>query len=203
MTCGNGIKASMYTRLLLLIAALALLVACGPYRFRSGTLLEPADPAPAVALTDTQGAPFRLSEQRGALTLLFFGFTNCPDVCPTTLADLAAARKQLGDDAERVKVVLVTVDPERDTPERLGRYVQSFDPSFIGLTGPQADLEQIYQSYGVSVTKRQLPDSALGYTVDHGASVYVVDQSGNWRALISNGSPVADIVADLRYLLRS
>jgi protein SCO1/2 len=193
----------MYSRILLLLTALALLAACGPYRFRSGTLLEPAEPAPAVALTDTQGAPFRLSEQQGALTLIFFGFTNCPDVCPTTLADLAAARKQLGGDAEKVRVVLITVDPERDTPDRLKRYVQSFDPSFIALTGPQADLAEVYRSYGVSVTKRELPDSALGYTVDHGASVYVVDQSGNWRALISNGSTVADIVADLRYLLRS
>ena len=190
-------------RLIILLSVLGLLVACGPYRFRSGQLLDPANPAPAITLTDADGTPFQLSDQHGALTLVFFGFTNCPDICPTTLADLAAARKQLGADAEKVKVVLVTVDPERDTPDRLDRYVKAFDPSFIGLTGPRADLEQIYQSYGVSVSKRELPNSALGYTVDHGASVYVIDQAGNWRALISNGSTVADIVSDLRYLLRA
>jgi protein SCO1/2 len=194
----------MPRRSLLAALALALLLqACGPYTFRTGMLLDAADPAPEVALTDQDGRPFRLADQRGALTLLFFGFTSCPDVCPTTLADLAAARRQLGADAEKVRVAMITVDPERDTPERLGTYVRAFDPSFVGLTGPEAELQQLYQGFGVAVSRRELPDSALGYTMDHTASVFVIDQQGRWRALIGNGSAVDDIASDLRYLLSS
>jgi protein SCO1/2 len=189
--------------LLLILALTPLLAACGPYTFRSGALLEPPNPAPEIALTDTAGQPFRLSEQRGMVTLIFFGFTNCPDVCPTALADMSAARKRLEGDAEKVRVVFITVDPARDTPERMGRYVQAFDPDFIGLTGTEAELAQIYQAYGVTAIKRELPNSALGYTMDHSASVYVIDQGGNWRAMISHGSPIDDVVSDLRYLIRT
>lgn len=181
---------------------LLLLTTCGGYGFR-GSLVEPAEPAPEIALTDQQGQPWRLSEQRGMVTLLFFGFTSCPDVCPTTLADLAAARRQLGADGERVRVVMITVDPERDTAERLGQYVQQFDPTFVGLRGSRAELETVYKAYGVYAAKRELPDSALGYTMDHTGSVYVIDPQGRWRALFSHGAPVDDIVSDLRYLLRS
>jgi protein SCO1/2 len=186
----------------LLLAALAL-SSCGRYAWRSGLLIDDPTPAPDVALTDAGGQPYRLADQRGAVVLLFFGFTNCPDVCPTTLADLAAARAQLGDDGRQVRVTLITVDRERDTPDRLARYVATFDPSFVALTGSEAQLAQVYQAFGVTAMRRELPGSALGYTIDHSASVYVVDQAGRWRALISNGAAVADIVSDLRYLVRS
>jgi protein SCO1/2 len=180
-----------------------MLAACGRYSWRTGMLIDDPSAAPPLALTDTRGQPFQLEAFRGGVTLLFFGFTSCPDVCPTTLADLAAARRQLGGDADRLHVVLITVDPERDTPDRLERYVHSFDPSFTALTGSPEQLAQVYQSYGVMATRRDMPGSALGYTVDHTASVYVIDQAGRWRAMISNGSPVEDIVSDLRYMLRS
>jgi protein SCO1/2 len=187
----------------MLLLAAFVLGACGRYAWRTGMLIDDPSPAPALALNDTRGQPFQLADFAGDVTLLFFGFTSCPDVCPTTLADLAAARKQLGDDGQKLHVVLVTVDPERDTPDRLERYVHSFDPSFSALTGSAEQLAQVYQGYGVMVAKRDMPGSALGYTVDHTASVYVIDQAGRWRGLISNGSPVEDIVSDLRYLLRS
>ncbi len=178
------------------------LASCGDYSFR-GTLLDEPTAAPEIALTDGQGRPWRLSDQEGKITLLFFGFTNCPDVCPTALADIAAARQQLGTDAERIQAVLITVDPERDTPARLGQYMAAFDPTFIGLSGSQAELQVVYSSYGVYAAKRDLPNSALGYTMDHTPSIYVIDQQGRWRAMFSHGVPVRDLVSDLRFLLQT
>jgi protein SCO1 len=188
----------------LILIGFLFIAACGaPYIWRNGMLLDPAEPAPEVALLNQDGQPFRLSEQRGVVTLLFFGFTNCPDICPTTLVDIAAARKQLGSDSEKVRVVFITVDPARDTPERMARYLTSFDPTFIGLTGSEAELQAIYQAYGVTAIKRDLADSAISYTVDHNASIYVIDQAGRWRGLISHGAAVEDIRENLRFLLRS
>jgi protein SCO1 len=189
-------------RALVAALALVLLVSCGSYEFR-GTLIEPPAAAPEITLIDAQGQPWRLSEQHGQITLLFFGFTNCPDMCSTALADIAAARKQLGSDAEHIQAALITVDPERDAPERLGRYVAQFDPTFIGLWGNQAELDAVFKPYGVYAAKRELPDSALGYTMDHTGSVYVIDQQGRWRAMFSYDAPVSDIVSDLRYLLQT
>jgi protein SCO1/2 len=189
-------------RALVAALSLAFLISCGRYEFR-GTLIEPPAAAPEIALKGAQGQPWRLSEQQGKITLLFFGFANCPDVCPTALAEIAAARKQLGADAEHVQAVFITVDPERDVPERLGQYVTQFDPTFIGLWGSPAELDAIFKPYGVYAAKRELPDSALGYTMDHTGSVYVIDQQGRWRAVFSYDAPVTDIVSDLRYLLQT
>jgi protein SCO1 len=191
-------------RLWLLVAlssALAL-AGCGDHTFK-GTALEPPTAAPDFTLTDQEGRPFRLGEQRGDIVLLFFGFTNCPDVCPTALADAAAAKRQLGADGERVKVALVTVDPERDTPEALGRYVRRFDPSFVGLSGTQAELDPVIKAYGVTAMRRDLPESALQYTIDHSAFLYVIDQSGRWRLVFSPDATVDDIAGDLGYLLKT
>jgi protein SCO1 len=189
-------------RIIALLLAAVTLAACGGLSFK-GALIEPPTPAPDFTLTDHQGQPWRLSDQSGKITLLFFGFTNCPDVCPTALADIAAARKQLGADAERVQAALISVDPERDTPAVLGRYVARFDPTFVGLYGSQAELEPILRSYGVYAAKRELPNSALGYTMDHTGSIYVIDQQGRWRAMLDHGTPVQDIANDLLYLLRT
>lgn len=196
-----GIQQHLARGVVLLMFAALSLTACGGLTF-TGTLIEPPTTAPEIALNDPQGQPWRLGEQGGKITLLFFGFTNCPDVCPTALADIAAARKQLGGDAERVQAALITVDPERDTPAVLGRYVTRFDSTFVGLHGSQSELEPILKSYGVYAAKRELPNSALGYTMDHTGSIYVIDQQGRWRAMLDHGTPVSDIVNDLRYLLR-
>ncbi|MEN9936907.1 MAG: hypothetical protein RLZZ387_3486 [Chloroflexota bacterium] len=187
--------------LLGLLAAVAL-AGCGNYTFR-GTALEPPTAAPDFTLVDQEGRPFRLSEQRGSVVMLFFGFTNCPDVCPTALADAAAVREQLGGDGERLKVALITLDPERDTPELLGRYVRRFDPSFIGLTGTQEELDAAIKGYGVMSMRRDMPESALKYTIDHSAFLYVIDQAGNWRLVFSPDATVADIASDVGHLIKT
>jgi protein SCO1 len=189
-------------RFVLLLVCAALLAGCGSYSFR-GTVLEPPNDAPDFTLADASGQPFRLSDQRGDVVLLFFGFTNCPDVCPTALAEAAAVRRELGADAERLKVVLITVDPERDTPEVTGRYASRFDPSFIGLSGTRAEIEAVMAAYGVTAVRRDLPESALEYTVDHSAFTYAIDPAGNWRLLFSPGTPVSDIASDVRQLIRT
>lgn len=186
---------------LLVALVLAALAGCGAPKL-NGTVLDPASPAPDFTLTDEQGQPFTLSDQRGKVVVLFFGFTSCPDICPAELSNLAAATRQLGDAASDVQVILVSLDPERDTSERLAQYVKAFDPSFKGLRGDTAELEPVVKAYGVYYQRRDLPDSALGYTIDHSGFVYMIDKAGNWREVLANGTPVADIVSDLRALAR-
>ncbi|GAB4193223.1 MAG: SCO family protein [Roseiflexaceae bacterium] len=188
-------------RLVLLLLCALVLGGCGSYSFKGGTITPP-EPAPDFTLTDHNGQPFRLSEQRGKVTLIFFGFTFCPDVCPTALADMRNVRRELGDDAEQVQVLFVTVDPERDTPERLKSYTSKFDPSFLGLYGTPEELAPVFKDYGVLATRRELPGSALKYTIDHTAFTFVIDKAGRWRLLFSHGAPVDDMVSDLRYLVR-
>lgn len=189
-------------RVLVLLATCAcLLVACGQYQWR-GTVIEPPNTAADFTLTDQHGQPFRLSDQTGKVTVLFFGFTSCPDICPTAMADLAAAKRDLGRDGDNVQVALITVDPERDTNERLGAYVTAFDPSFIGLRGSQTELDAVMKAYGASAIRRELPGSALGYTMDHSGFMYVIDRNTKWREVFAHGTAPTDITNDLRYLAR-
>lgn len=192
---------SNWTRLVLGAALALLLSGCGPYMFR-GSVVQPPEAAPAIGLTDHDGRPFRLSEQRDRVVLLFFGFSSCPDICPTALSDLANARRQLGDDARDIQVAMVTLDPERDTPTALKRYVTRFDPTFLGLTGTQEQLEAAQKAYGVTAIRRDLPSSALKYTIDHSGYIYVIDRAGRWRSFFHVGSSVEDMVSDLRFLAR-
>lgn len=186
-----------------LLFGLAALSACGqPYTFR-GSEITPAKLAPDFTLTDQNGQPFTISAQKGSVVLLFFGFTHCPDVCPTTLADIAAARAQLGKDADKLKVALITVDPERDDAAKIGSYVKNYDPSFIGLTGSRAQIDPVLKAYGVTAIKRELPNSKLGYTVDHSAFIYLIDRAGNWRGLLPFGVTPDDIASDTGYLARN
>ncbi|MGQ9550194.1 MAG: SCO family protein [Roseiflexus sp.] len=190
-----------FFRVIILLTLIVAVSACGRYDFR-GVTLDPPKEAPDFTLTDFDGKPFRLSEHRGKTIILYFGFTNCPDMCPAALSDMAAARRKLGADAERVQGVFVSLDPERDTPERLKRYLSAFDPTFIGLRGSEAELSPVMQDYGVTSIRRELPDSALKYTIDHSTFIYVIDAAGRWRLLFIHGMPVDDIVSDLRYLVR-
>ncbi|MEK6574172.1 MAG: SCO family protein, partial [Chloroflexota bacterium] len=140
--------------LLLVTVAIVAMVGVGaglfarPYTFH-GSLIDPPVPAVDFTLTDQTGQPFRLSEQAGNVVLLFFGYTSCPDVCPATLTQFKRIRTEMGKEADRVRFVLVTVDPQRDTAERLRQYLTGFDSSFVGLTGTWLDLDQVYRSYGV------------------------------------------------------
>jgi protein SCO1/2 len=143
-----------------------------------------------------------LSALRGKVVLLYFGYTSCPDVCPTTLADLRQVRSMLGDKGQDVQVVFITVDPDRDTPDRLQSYVSAFDPSFLGLGGSLSDLEPVYRSYGVYREIDKNGDSAGGYSVTHTARVYLIDPQGNLRLTYSFGTLPEDIAHDIRVLLK-
>ena len=152
----------------------------------------------ALDLTDHHGEPRHLKDWRGKAVVLVFGFTHCPDVCPTTLADIAQALKDLGPDAERVQVLMVTVDPERDTPESLGKYVTAFDPRFIGLRGDLAATKKVAGEFKIYFEKRKTGDS---YSVDHSAQAYVIDPQGNLRLLVRHDRIAQDLAPDLRTLL--
>ena len=186
--------------LLLLAAAL---VACGnpaAEKFR-GTDVTGADFGKSLALTGHDGKPRVLEDFRGKLVVLFFGYTHCPDVCPTTLADTAAALKTLGPDAARVQVLFVTLDPERDTPELLAKYVPYFNPDFLGLSGDAAATERTAKEFKIFYEKR--PGAAPGaYTLDHSAQVYVLDAGGRLRLVERNERISQDLAPDLRALLK-
>lgn len=164
-----------------------------------GTLLNPPKEVGDFTLTDQDGQPFRLSDLRGKVALLFFGYTNCPDVCPTTLAEFKRVKALLGEDVERVAFVFVSVDGARDTPERLAAYVRAFDPQFIGLTGDDAALRPIARDFGVFY-QRVNYESDINYLVDHTASTFVVDQQGRLRLVFPYSTDPAAIVTRLRAL---
>jgi len=166
----------------LLAALLALLPACGRgERAAGGGGEEPwPRPAPAMRLTQDDGAVFDLAEQRGKVVVLFFGYTHCPDVCPTTMADFQSAKRTLGARADRVRWVFVSVDWGRDRPADAMRYARAFDPSFVGLAGDSAALAPILRGFGAAAF-REPADSLGNYAVMHTASVFVVDPAGRLR----------------------
>ncbi|MCU0490706.1 MAG: SCO family protein [Chloroflexaceae bacterium] len=184
---------------LLALALVFTLSGCGQHQF-SGTVIEPPNDAADFTLTDQNGQPFRLSEQRGKVVLMYFGFTNCPDFCPSSMGKLATVQRELGTDAANVQVVFITADPERDTPERLQQYVTAFHPSFLGLRGTDAELEPILKAYGAYAKKVPLANSGLGYTVDHTTVLYAIDKAGKWRLIFPYGTTNADLLKDIRYL---
>ncbi|TAK93974.1 MAG: SCO family protein [Aquabacterium sp.] len=154
-----------------------------------------------LALTDFDGKPRQLSDFKGKVVFVFFGFTQCPDVCPTTMAELAEVRKRLGADGERLQGVFVTVDPERDTAEVLKAYLQSMDASFVGLRGSLAETEAVASEFKVFYQK--VPTKSGGYTMDHTAGAFVFDTDGQVRLFSRYGSKVDDLTADIKQLLAS
>jgi len=183
------------------LGAAAALAACAPAPPRFNAIdITGANYARDFALTDAAGRTRTLQEFRGHLVVVFFGFAQCPDVCPTTLADLAQARKALGADGERVQVIFITVDPERDTPAVLAQYMSAFDPSFIGLTGTAEQIRAAAREFKVFFQK--VPGrTETSYTIDHTAGSYVFDRDGRIRLFVRHAAPVDSIVADLRKLL--
>jgi protein SCO1/2 len=171
----------------------------GRPQFRS-TDITGAPYGHTLELTDHTGKPRRLEDFRGKAVVLFFGFTHCPDICPTTLADIAGAVKSLGPDAERVQVVMVSVDPERDTPEALAKYVTAFDPRFLGLRGDLAATKKAASEFKIYFEKRKAGES---YTVDHSGQSYVIDPQGRLRLLVRHDRIGQDLAPDLRTLLSS
>lgn len=152
-------------------------------------------------LTDHTGQPRSLADFRGKAVVLFFGYVNCPDVCPTTMVKLAAALNSLGADAGRVQVLLVTLDPKRDTPDILRQYVPAFHPSFLGLYGDEQATANIAKEFKVFY-QRQKPGADGFYTVDHGGGIFVFDPESRIRLFISD-EHAADVIArDLQTLLK-
>lgn len=172
----------------------------GPKDFYGG-VLDPPRPAPEFTLIDQRGDTFRLSDHRGDVVVLFFGYTTCPDVCPGTLAQYRNVKALLGEDADRVEFVFVTVDPERDSKERLAEYIALFDPEFYGLWETRERLEEVWRMYGVYVERVDTPDSSAGYLVNHSAVSYVIDPRGNLRLAHLYGTPNDQVVHDLKLLL--
>jgi protein SCO1/2 len=157
--------------------------------------------APDFTLTDHASHPFTLSDQRGHVTVLYFGYTHCPDICPTTLAMIASIVRQISPDADKqVRVAFITDDPERDTPQTLRRYVALFDPWFLGLDGTNAQLTPIYKAYHVWFTRLPNQGSAAGYLLAHSSYIYMIDKTGVVRYVHDWRDDRSAIARDLRKL---
>jgi len=150
-------------------------------------------------LTDHNGQARALADFRGKVVTVFFGFTHCPDVCPTTLAEMAQVMKALGPDADKLQVLFVTVDPERDTPEVLKRYVPAFNPGFLGLTGDAEATARAAKEFKVFFQKQPLKSG--GYSMDHSAGTFVLDQAGRLRLYAQHGQGADAILHDVKLLL--
>ncbi|MHB1297616.1 MAG: SCO family protein [Gemmatimonadaceae bacterium] len=186
------------TLLSFLVTSVLAVAACGePLR---GIVFESPEPAAPLVLTDASGARFELAATRDSLVLIYFGYTHCPDVCPTTLSDWAAARRALGDRASKVKFVFVSVDPQRDSPELAHAYARQFDSSFVGLTGSDAEIEALKASWHFAAYPEG-DTRTRDYSVAHPAHTYVVDRQGRLRVLYEPGVRGEELAKDLRKLL--
>ncbi len=176
-----------------------VVVGCAPEKFRA-TDITGANFAREFQLTGHDGKPRSLADFRGKVVLLFFGFTHCPDICPTSLAQFAQAAKQLGADANRVQFLFVTVDPERDTPEVLARYASAFDARVIGLYGDAQAIARTAKEFKV-IFQKQPGKTPESYSVDHSAGTYVFDREGRVRLFVRHNQAIEDLVHDIRLLL--
>ena len=157
-------------------------------------------PAAELGLVSAGGRRVSLDDLRGKVVLVYFGYTFCPDVCPTTLSDLRNVMRALGSLADDAQVLMVSVDPERDTPDRVDEYVKRFDPRFIGLSGSAAEVAAAAAAFDVYYA-REAGSAATGYLVTHSASVILIDPAGRLRLAYPYGTPPADMAADIRQLL--
>jgi protein SCO1/2 len=195
-------KAPVALRALRMLLALPWLAGAAGAADEAGLVagvFDPPRPAPAFSLRGSDGSQLTLARFRGKVVVLGFGFSSCPDVCPTTLATLARARRELGEEAGEVQVVYVTVDPERDDAERLRTYLGGFDPTFVGGTGSAEELEAVRRDYGIAATRQALASS---YAFAHSSYTYLIDREGRLRALMPYGRTADDYVHDVRVLLR-
>jgi protein SCO1/2 len=158
------------------------------------------DYAKGFSLTDHNGKPRTLADFKGKVVGVFFGYTHCPDVCPTTLSELAGIKKALGSEAERLQVLFITLDPERDTPELMAGFVPAFDSSFLGLWGEQAVIDKVAKDFKVFAQKVPSKDGK-SYTIDHTAGSYVFDDQGRIRLFVRHGQGGDGLQKDLQRLL--
>lgn len=168
----------------------------------NGSQINPASEAFDFRLADQNGNPYQLSDHRGKLVVLFFGYTHCPDVCPMTLAQFRDIKDSLGQQSDQVEFVLVTVDPEQDSISRMKEYVDSFDPQFFGLTGTSSVLEPVWKNYGVYLEKHT-GENGSDDTVDHSTRTYLIDSQGKLILTYPFGFDSDRILQDLQYLITS
>ena len=190
---------SIITILLSAIVALANAAIPATDTLKAG-VFTPVMAAPALKLQGSDGRPLDLERFRGKVVLLAFGFSNCGEVCPITLATLAGARRKLAADATNVQVVYVTVDPERDDAAQMRKFLGSFDPTFIGGVGTRAEIDAAQKNFGISSTKTVNADGS--YSIGHTSSIYMIDRAGGLRAVMPYGHTVDEFVHDLKILLR-
>ncbi|MFN2188912.1 MAG: SCO family protein [Candidatus Promineifilaceae bacterium] len=186
-------------KVVVLIAALMILAACQTEHEYAGTLLSTPIPAPSIELESAEG-PVSLQDFRGHYTYVYFGYTFCPDICPTTLATLKSVKEELGDDGSELEVVMISVDPERDTAEVLAQYMSYFDDSFVGLTGDKSLVDEVGAPFGLYYSKHE-GSEATGYLVDHSAYVYLLDRDSNAVVVYPHGTTADGFAADLKYFL--
>jgi protein SCO1/2 len=185
-----------------LAAAVGLLAACGESKPQFSSIdLTGADYAKDFQLPDQDGKIRSLKDFQGKLVVLFFGYTQCPDVCPTTMTELAQVKKELGADGDKLQVLFVTVDPERDTPQVLKGYMANFDPSFIALRGSPEQLAVMAKDFKVFYKKTE-GKTPTSYGMDHSAASYVYDTKGQLRLYTRYGSGTPALVSDLKLLLK-
>ena len=180
-----------------LLASSMPIDAGAPATLKAG-VFDPPRAAPELALQSSNGGALELAAYRGKVVVLGFGFTSCPEVCPTTLAVLAQTRQRLGAAADDVQVIYVTVDPERDDAARMKKYLSTFDKTFVGGTASAERLAAVRSQYGVLAEKKYYGSS---YSVAHSSSTYLIDRRGTLRALMPYGRTPADYVHDLQILL--
>jgi len=189
------------TILTLLLSMLIAGAACaGEARLKSGAF-EPPRMAPELNLTGSDGKELKLERYRGKVVALGFGYTSCPEVCPTTLLRLAKIRKSLGAAGRGLQVIYVTVDPERDDVKRMREFLANFDATFVGATGTKPQLAKVYRDYGVTAVKHAGSTPAV-YGVEHSAFVYLIDREGRLRAMVPFGERLEDVAHDAALLLK-
>lgn len=194
----------MKIKIFLSVIAVVAGLAAGYYFFRPhtfhGTVIQSPDPSYNFTLTSVNG-DVSPSDYRGKIVLIYFGYTFCPDICPATLASVAQALRDMGTKAEDIQLIMVSLDPGRDTPEKLAEYVAHFHPSFIGITGTQAQLDEVASLYGIYYQKTQGSD-ASGYLIDHTATLLVLDREGYLKLVFPFGVTPQEIADDLKYMLK-
>lgn len=202
MTMKSFSVSQIWRTFAVLMCVSALLTSCqkDAPQFKN-TDITGASFARELSLSDQFGKPRTLVDFKGKAVVIFFGYTQCPDVCPTTMVEMANAMKSLGKDAERVQVLFVTIDPERDTQELLAAYVPNFDPRFLALRGDAAQTAKVAQEFKV-VYQKVTGKSPDNYTMDHTAASYIFDPEGRVRLFVQYGKKADEIAHDLRLLLQ-
>ena len=194
----------MKTKILLGTIAIILGLATGIYFFRPhtfhGTVIQSPETSYDFTLTGGNG-DVSLSDFRGKLVLIYFGYTFCPDICPATLGNVNQALKQIGSKAEDIQLIMVSLDPQRDTPEKLEQYVEHFNPTFIGITGTQEQVDTVTSLYGIFYEKTE-GSEATSYLIDHTATLMVIDREGYLKLVFPFGVTADEIADDLKYMLR-